>query len=96
MAANWRRRRYEIDIIARKGATLAFVEVKSNRTDKFGPPEMRVTLPKQRKIAAAASDYLSSSNDRFDEVRFDVIAVTWSRNEQPIVNHIESAFTTGD
>ena len=68
------------------------MEVKSSRSTEFGPPELRVTKTKQRRLAIAAQEYISSSNQVPDEIRFDVIAITWPQNERPHIEHLEGAF----
>jgi putative endonuclease len=92
VARNWRQKSYEIDIIARKGDCLAIVEVKSSRTTEFGPPELRVTKTKQKRLAIAAQEYISSCDKLPDEIRFDVIAITWPRDRGPEIEHLEGAF----
>ena len=91
-AMNWSGENYEIDIIARKGTRIIFVEVKSSSGRSMGPPELRVTKSKQRRITAAASEYLSSMKIPADEVSFDVIAIFWPKDQAPTVEHLESAF----
>jgi putative endonuclease len=86
---NYRFHRYEVDIIARHGDTLVFVEVKARHSETFGQPEESVTLTKQRHIIQAAKSFLSAK--RLGEscpVRFDVIAV----NMDGSIRHIEGAF----
>jgi Holliday junction resolvase-like predicted endonuclease len=59
----------------------------------MGPPQLRVTKTKQRKISVAAYQYLASMNDMVDEVSFDIVAIYWPRGGMPQIEHIESAFT---
>ncbi len=92
----WRESRYELDIVARKGGLLVFVEVKASSTGSFGPPELRVNRPKQKRIAAAALDYLSGIEYQPDEIRFDVIGIVWRKGEKPGISHVESAFIVED
>ncbi len=79
--------------MARKGKSLAFVEVKSARSDKFAPPELMVTRTKQKRLITAAWEYLSLLDWEPDEARFDVIAITWPSGKPPEIRHLESAFT---
>lgn len=77
---NWRRREGEIDLIVRKGKTVAFCEVKTRSTDRFGSGAESVLEAKQRRIRRLASRWLSeltpaSGRARVD-VRFDVVAIT--------------------
>jgi len=77
---NWRRREGEIDLIVRKGKTVAFCEVKTRSSDRFGTGAESVVEAKQRRIRRLASRWLSeitpaSGRDRV-EVRFDVVSIT--------------------
>ena len=71
----YRTRLGEIDIIARDGATLVFVEVKARLTDDFGGAAAAVTAWKQRRIARMAMDYLSRRTLGDCPCRFDVVAI---------------------
>jgi putative endonuclease len=88
----WRQSRYEIDLIASKDNSLIFVEVKTLRNTLLGPPELRVTKSKQKRIAIAAGEYLAQIGEEPAEIRFDVIAIIWQKDKSPAINHIESAF----
>ncbi|MBW2108349.1 MAG: YraN family protein [Deltaproteobacteria bacterium] len=72
---NHRSRLGEIDIIARERGTLAFVEVKTRRTDGFGAPKTAVTREKQRKISMVALEYLKQTGQMDEDARFDVVAI---------------------
>ena len=73
---NYRCRTGEIDIIARDGGYLVFVEVKYRRDDKMGNPKEAVDRKKQKKISMTASYYLMRECGRMDiPCRFDVAAV---------------------
>ncbi|HPL63341.1 MAG TPA: YraN family protein [Syntrophales bacterium] len=65
----------EIDIVARDGPVLVFVEVKSQRTARFGTPQESVNPSKQRKISLIALWFLKEK--RLDDVpaRFDVLGI---------------------
>ncbi|MCR4309752.1 MAG: YraN family protein, partial [Deltaproteobacteria bacterium] len=78
---NFRTRVGEIDIVARKGDVLVFVEVRSREDADFGTPEESVTPAKRRRIVSAARQYLSSvPPSSWREARFDVIAIEGSGN----------------
>jgi putative endonuclease len=77
---NWRRREGEIDLIVRHGKTVAFCEVKTRSSDRFGTGAESVVEAKQRRIRRLAGRWLSeitpaSGRDRV-EVRFDVVSIT--------------------
>jgi putative endonuclease len=66
----------EIDILAREGQTLCFVEVRSVSSDAFGGAAASVTLEKQRRIIRAAQWYLAR-RPAPASARFDVVTVDW-------------------
>jgi len=71
---NYRTRLGEIDLVAREGDTLVFVEVRARGADRFGGALASITPRKRRRIVAAARQFLM----RFGKVppcRFDVVAV---------------------
>lgn len=72
---NYRRPGGEIDIIAREGATLLFVEVKARDSLRFGRPAEAVDRVKQRRIVHTAMCYLAEHGLEDVPVRFDVIEV---------------------
>ena len=73
---NYRCRIGEIDLIAKEGETLVFVEVKYRRDDKMGNPKEAVDRKKQKKISMTAAYYLMRKCGRMDiPCRFDVAAV---------------------
>ncbi len=75
LARNYRTQTAEIDIIAKDGETLVFVEVKSAKSDRFGTPEERVYTRKRKRIIAASKQFIFENNMADTPVRFDVIAV---------------------
>jgi len=84
--------RGEIDIIARDGATLVFVEVKA-RTDKsHGRPEEAVTPGKQRQIRRIAQGYLVDHPSPGVGCRFDVIAILLRGPGDHRLEHFVDAF----
>lgn len=87
---NWRYRKAELDIIARKDGFLVAVEVKTRSTNAFGEPETFVDLKKQRNMIKAANAYVLEKNIGI-EVRFDIISVVMM-NGEIVVTHIEDAF----
>jgi putative endonuclease len=88
---NWRRREGEVDLIVRQGRTVAFCEVKTRTSDRFGTGAESVLEAKQRRIRRLAARWLSeltpaSGRTRVD-VRFDVVSITAGQIEV-----IENAF----
>lgn len=89
---NFRCKAGEVDIIARDGKTLVFVEVKARRTLSFGPPQASVTPFKQRQISKAALIWLAKNRLHEASARFDVIAILLREHEVPEIEHIRDAF----
>ena len=89
---NYRTKSGEIDIVARKGDVLVFVEVRSLEVPEFGTPEESVTPAKRRRIVGAARQYLSRvPPSSWREARFDVIAIEGSGDAAEL-RHYPAAF----
>lgn len=82
----------EIDLVARDGEILVFVEVKCKRSGGFLAPTFSVTARKQRTLARAAWDYLLRRNLSAVPCRFDVVSVLWPRGGKPRCEIIPGAF----
>ena len=87
---NWRYKKYEVDIIAKKDECVVFVEVKTRKSNTFGEPEIFVTKQKQNFLIAAANQYIVQNNIEL-EARFDIIAIIQLNNNHT-VKHLEAAF----
>ncbi|MBI5643895.1 MAG: YraN family protein [Deltaproteobacteria bacterium] len=72
---NYRCRFGEIDIIAKDGGTLVFVEVKARTSDRFGTPKCGVDFRKQRHMTLASSCYIVERGIGDLDVRFDVVSI---------------------
>lgn len=79
VARNWRCGAGELDIIAREGDVLAFVEVRSRASSAHGHAAEMVSPSKQRQVTRVAGLYLAIVRPRFTLIRFDVVAVTGAR-----------------
>lgn len=84
---NYQIRTGEIDIIAKDGACLVFVEVKFRRNERMGDPLEAVDIRKQKKICQTAKYYLYKKKLLDLPCRFDVIAITGTQ-----VCQIKNAF----
>ena len=92
-AQNYRTRSGEIDLIVQRGKRIAFVEVKTRRSSKFGLPQAAVTPTKQKQISKIALDYLQTHNLLDVPCQFDVVAIVLSWKFELIkLQHIENAF----
>jgi putative endonuclease len=83
--------RGEIDIIAREGDCVVFVEVKTGRSDKFGPPEERITRSKQRQLYKIASHFIQQNPDLEVDYRFDAVIIDGEPGHYEI-RHYPNAF----
>src|SRR5688572_10797977 len=81
----------EIDIVARDGKTLVFVEVKTRMFDEPAP-EAQINQIKMHQLTKAAKFYLSRYGQPQPAARFDVVAILWPQGQSPVIRHIENAF----
>lgn len=85
--------RDELDLVARDGDVLVFVEVKTRKNEDFGRPISSVDRKKRHTLSRAAVRYLKALKSPAVCFRFDVVEVIGSAGEQdPRVRHIENAF----
>ena len=82
----------ELDIIARDGEVLVFVEVRSRATDDHGHAAEMVDRGKQRRVSRVARFYLDAREPVYADVRFDVVAITGEIGDVPIVELIKDAW----
>jgi putative endonuclease len=88
---NWRTAAGEIDLIARDGDSLVFIEVKTRRGTAFGNPAEAVGDAKTRRLRALATQWLAASGLRSRSIRFDVVTVLLGPGG-PAVTHLRDAF----
>lgn len=74
----------EIDIIAREGKTLVFIEVKTRLSADFGTAKWAVGPKKQRKLSMVALDYLKRHSLSDQPARFDVVAIDLYQGQEKI------------
>lgn len=86
---NYRCRFGEIDLIARDGVTLVFIEVRSRRKDSYGGAAESITAAKRARLIQAARHYLASA-PQDAAARFDAILI---RGEPPCIEWIRGAFS---
>ena len=91
IARRYRRRGGEIDIIARDGATVVFVEVKARDGHAFGDAAEAVTAFKRRRITRLAIDYMTRNHLANRPCRFDVVSIHFDSG-QPVIELFQNAF----
>ena len=91
LARRYRHAGAEIDIVARDGPTLVFVEVKAREGREFGDGAEAITRRKRRRIAMAAMDYLVRYEKGECPCRFDVVSIMVS-DAEPRIEVIANAF----
>ena len=89
---NYRQRFGEVDIIARHGDYLVFIEVKTRSSNRYGSPLDAVTTKKQQQLSRIAKDYLARHKAMDSLCRFDVLSVVLAAGRPPKVNVIANAF----
>ena len=94
VAAGYRSRFGELDLIAQNRKFLVFVEVKLRKTDNFALAREYVNVAKQNRIRTTAALYLSENPTEL-QPRFDVIEIyapQGTETVRPVINHMEDAF----
>ena len=84
---NWRCRHKEVDIIAKRGRTVAFVEVKTRLSASAALPQAAVGAEKRANIVSASKSYAQQHDVSGCTIRYDIAEVT-----EKGVNYIKSAF----
>ena len=95
-ARNVRAGGVEIDLVATRGRLVAFVEVKTRRSARFGRPEEAVDAAKRARLIRGAAAWLREHPQRERRVRFDVIALQSRGPDAWDIRHFEGAFDAGD
>ena len=87
---NWRCRYGEIDLIVHdpRAGVVAFVEVKTRRTDAFGGPLAAVDHRKAARLRRLAGQWLQEHPHQAAVVRVDVVAVWHRAGRAPLVQHV--------
>ncbi len=88
---NWRYSYYEIDIVARKGKKLHFIEVKTRSSSFYGHPEESVSKRKFGFLKKAAHEYLQR-NPGNNWIQYDIVSITFNKACQPEFFLLEDVF----
>jgi putative endonuclease len=95
LARNVRAGGVEIDLVAVRGALVAFVEVKTRAGRRKGAPEDAVDFRKRARLARGAAAWLAASPRRYTRIRFDVVTCE-PAGDGWHVRHWPGAFDAGD
>ena len=83
----------ELDVVAREGDVLCFVEIRSVSSSQWGGALASVTNRKRQRLIRAARWYLARLKELPPEIRFDVVAIDWEPAGRPQIELIRGAFT---
>lgn len=89
LVRNYRHKHAEIDLIAKQGSFIVFVEVKTRSYSFYGEPEAFVDLKKAETVIFAAENY-TYENKYNGNIRFDIVSV--KTGAAPEIVHFEDAF----
>jgi putative endonuclease len=93
VARNWRCSAGELDLVARDGDSLAFVEVRTRRGRALGTPEESITLAKKVRLVDLAETYVQE-HGWVGDYRIDVVAIELDGQGRLLrVDHYENAVT---
>lgn len=91
LARNWRSGRQELDIIARDGDQVVFIEVKTRSSRRYGYPVEFISATKQDHMVKAATQWLMAQGWE-GEFRFDLIGILEFPDNPATVTHVRDAF----
>ena len=85
---DWKSGRRDLDIVAKNGNVIVFVEVKTRRNSLYRQPEEAVDYRKLQSLQQAINHYIKFRHIR-QEVRFDIISVVGTIGSEPDIQHIQ-------
>ena len=92
LAANYRTKRGELDLVFREGDCLVFVEVKARSSEEWGRPASDVNARKRRALSRVALEDVRSLKQPRVKMRFDVVEVLLSGGGVSEVRHLPNTF----
>jgi putative endonuclease len=92
LARNFRLGHREIDLVARRGEVVAFVEVKTRAGLGYGHPLEAITALKRREIQRVAQIWVERHGRDGDVYRYDAVAVLIIAGGEPVIEHVEDAW----
>ena len=92
LTTNYRCPQGEVDIVARDGEEVVFVEVRTRRSQAFGTPQESLTRPKMRRLVATCQDYLQGYGGADTNWRIDLVSVRLDQgNRVEEIDHLRHA-----
>ena len=92
LTTNYRCPRGEVDIVAKDGEEVVFVEVRTRRSQAFGTPQESLTRPKIRRLVATCQDYLQGYGGADTNWRIDLVSVRLDQgNRVEDIDHLRHA-----
>jgi len=92
VSRNYRMGRKEIDLVARRGEVVAFVEVKTRAGLGYGHPLESITAKKRREVQQVAAAWVERHGREGDVYRFDAVSVLVRAGSEPVIEHVEDAW----
>ncbi|HVG44013.1 MAG TPA: YraN family protein [Longimicrobium sp.] len=92
LARNFRVGHREVDLVARRGEVVAFVEVKTRAGLGYGHPLEAITAAKRREIEHVARIWVQRHGRPGDVYRYDAVAVLILAGAEPSIEHVEDAW----
>lgn len=92
LARNFRIGHREVDLVARRGEVVAFVEVKTRAGLGYGYPLEAISAKKRREIQVVAQCWVDRHGRDGDVYRYDAIAVLLPTGGEPCIDHVEDAW----
>ena len=96
LARRFRSGHRDLDLVARRGTVVAFVEVKARRGDAVGDPAEAVGWRKRRELVRSAQVWIDRHGPSSATYRFDVVAVLLGPGRRVRVRHLADAFALPD
>lgn len=93
VASRYRNAHGEIDLVCKHNGAYVFVEVKTRRSKRFGPPEASITKDKFARMAHCAQTYLQENKLGRVAWRLDVVSVLWENDAPADIRHFPAVDT---
>jgi putative endonuclease len=92
LARNFRIGHREVDLVARRGEVVAFIEVKTRAGLGYGHPLEAITALKRREIQRVAQIWVERHGREGDVYRYDAVSVLIIAGGEPVIEHVEDAW----